>query len=809
MPNWGAGLGGLAGGAAAGAAGGIPGILIGGALGGLSGLFGGDIAENNTYRQDPALLTETGYGGLLDASNRSVRSTLGQQQDFINMIRAQAMGQGGPSPAQLMLQQGMQDNLAGANSLLASQRGLNPALAARMALDQQAMQGQRLAGQAALLGAQEQAQARAMLGQALGQQGQLGLGSVSAAGGLQNAQNANRIANAGMAGGINAGVQGQNAAARNAALGGVLGGIGGAAAHLGRIGGGGGPSAASAFGIDQTGDIQMAHGGMVPMDSPMHDTVPAMLSPGEVVIPRSVVAHPHLADEFVRATLAGRRGHVASGDNGACGGLVRMADGGMVPSAAEQFARDLAFGPPTMPRVTLPDQPFDPFASASMPAQQWNPAAPPAWQDPAFSMLGVSPPPAEPAPFARRDIPVSEALTTAPSPYTLHPPEPTPAPVPASKPAPTASGLGELTRAQRQEQEGLRQAASVAADKAAEEARLAEAQAKDLAAMQARHQAIALDRQRGADKLFSDYQSAKLDPDRYWASMSTGGKISSAIGMILGGLGAGLSHGPNLAMAVIDKAIDRDIDAQKLEIGKKQNALAHYMQETGDIRLAQQLAKADARDVFAAQLSAAALKFGGPQAQAALEQQIGALRQKNVVDRMNVSEMEFKMGQERQAAREAEALKAATAAAGGITPQSLALYPKEVRERAVVANGRVVLAPSPERAKEAQAAIGQFDAITKALARAREMQRQDPHGVIDRSKQAKADSIHSQLLAAGKELFKLGALSDADFKLMNDMVPNVASLTPFAGATAAKLEELQNLITDRMQATLSGIGGIR
>jgi spermidine/putrescine-binding protein len=48
-----------------------------------------------------------------------------------------------------------------------------------------------------------------------------------------------------------------------------------------------------------------AHGGiiggqaMVPGDHPQNDTVPAMLSPGEIVIPRSMAHNPEKAKEFI------------------------------------------------------------------------------------------------------------------------------------------------------------------------------------------------------------------------------------------------------------------------------------------------------------------------------------------------------------------------------------------------------------------------------------------------------------------------------------------------------------------------------
>lgn len=55
-----------------------------------------------------------------------------------------------------------------------------------------------------------------------------------------------------------------------------------------------------------SGGMCMKHGGKVPGkakvagDSPMNDTVPATLSPGEVVIPRSIADHPEKTEQFVK-----------------------------------------------------------------------------------------------------------------------------------------------------------------------------------------------------------------------------------------------------------------------------------------------------------------------------------------------------------------------------------------------------------------------------------------------------------------------------------------------------------------------------
>lgn len=70
------------------------------------------------------------------------------------------------------------------------------------------------------------------------------------------------------------------------------------------------------------------------------------------------------------------------------------------------------------------------------------------------------------------------------------------------------------------------------------------------------------------DKIMRAYQNKELNPDHYWQSHS---KIASGIGMMLSGIGSGLTGQPNMAMQVVNNGINRDIDAQKNSQEKSMN----------------------------------------------------------------------------------------------------------------------------------------------------------------------------------------------------------------------------------------------
>lgn len=72
------------------------------------------------------------------------------------------------------------------------------------------------------------------------------------------------------------------------------------------------------------------------------------------------------------------------------------------------------------------------------------------------------------------------------------------------------------------------------------------------------------------DDLLKHIMDSKVDPNRYMHNMSTGSRILAGIAMLLSGAGAG-ANGKNMAYESLQKAIDNDIDAQKNDQSHKMN----------------------------------------------------------------------------------------------------------------------------------------------------------------------------------------------------------------------------------------------
>jgi hypothetical protein len=140
------------------------------------------------------------------------------------------------------------------------------------------------------------------------------------------------------------------------------------------------------------------------------------------------------------------------------------------------------------------------------------------------------------------------------------------------------------------------------------------------------------------DQLFNEAVQAKsrpqeADPNRYFAQPSTAPKLSGALALILGGIGAGPTK---QAQQIVQDVIDREVAAQRMNAARDRESstarnrvslYGHWRQQGCDDQDAQTLAKADLLDIVAGQWKADSAKYAGQAATNNAELQIGQLRQ--------------------------------------------------------------------------------------------------------------------------------------------------------------------------------------
>ena len=209
---------------------------------------------------------------------------------------------------------------------------------------------------------------------------------------------------------------------------------------------------------------------------------------------------------------------------------------------------------------------------------------------------------------------------------------------------------GDIAAAFAKESAAAKMASEVAIDRAAEEAQQRRAAEGLLQAEEARQAAFnekfhadykaGMDRFQGAvDK----YARAEVDPNRVWKSIGAGGQLGLAFSALLSSAGQALTSyrggqaGPNMALAVFDKIIERDLHAQQLQIqqqgqavGFEGNMLSQLQAQFGN----EQQAFAAAKGILIARmqrgLGAIGDKYAGPEMDAKLAAVNAGLEQRRL-----------------------------------------------------------------------------------------------------------------------------------------------------------------------------------
>lgn len=205
-----------------------------------------------------------------------------------------------------------------------------------------------------------------------------------------------------------------------------------------------------------------------------------------------------------------------------------------------------------------------------------------------------------------------------------------PAQAPGSPPAqPDPYGFNAHEAAYNQglesEKKGLQQASSA-------EAAVGQAQARLLGTQQAIQATQATEFQTyikvlntERESLMADIKNQHIDPNRFVNNMSTSSKISTAIGLIASGMGSAMAHQENLAAKFLTQQIDNDINAQKSELGKKENLLSANFRQFGNMRDAMDMTRVMQSDILGNQLKQAAAQQQSPMAKANLLKALGQL----------------------------------------------------------------------------------------------------------------------------------------------------------------------------------------
>lgn len=238
-------------------------------------------------------------------------------------------------------------------------------------------------------------------------------------------------------------------------------------------------------------------------------------------------------------------------------------------------------------------------------------------------------PPAEPT--------KTEASPFYPTPTGAAPPSPSPSSPSPSAPAPSAPAAKATTGSvdgsglydfEKQQLRGVDALAKAQAEQGKQQAAVYDTLAKNLELSDKHYQEKVKQYTDTSERLMNEVYDGKIDPNQYWENKGTGGKVTAAIGIALAGIGGGMSgQGGNVALDVINKAIDRDIDSQKANLNNKSNLLSKNMELTRNLEAATALTKSNLLSIATAQIGKVAGENAGPMAEAMRNQLQGQLKE--------------------------------------------------------------------------------------------------------------------------------------------------------------------------------------
>lgn len=152
--------------------------------------------------------------------------------------------------------------------------------------------------------------------------------------------------------------------------------------------------------------------------------------------------------------------------------------------------------------------------------------------------------------------------------------------------------------------------------------------------------------QQDIDEAVAEVVNFKIDPRRFYKN--TGTALASAIAVALGEFGSKLAGGPNTALAIINRAIDQDINAQKTELqGLKYgaaaagNAYKRLLDQHGDAEKAERLAREQALTFVGLKLGDIADKYKVPLQASKLGELISGIEKQRIANAMTISDKEF------------------------------------------------------------------------------------------------------------------------------------------------------------------------
>lgn len=334
-----------------------------------------------------------------------------------------------------------------------------------------------------------------------------------------------------------------------------------------------------------------------------------------------------------------------------------------------------------------------------------------------------------------------------------------------------------------EQEQGLKKEAAAVAQQAKAEMKAAEESQAAVLQLKTDFETRNAELTKERDAVIHDIQSGQIDPDHIWSTKSTPNKIATVIGLIAGGIGAGATGGINMAAKALSQEIDRDIDAQKANLGKKNNVLSALNTQMGDLRSSTDMLRSIQQGYAAEKLKAVAAQTKDPMAQAQLLKLSGELHAASapVMAKMAAHQTVNKlMGEVNKDPSKAPALFDAMAK---LDPKQA----QDMRDRYIPGMGFAPNAKDRDALVEIKASADNTKSSIKEL-----LQMAKKGSSISPADRARAETV-AQLLkgSLNKMVTGGGPMSAQEQALIENIARNPLKIMSLSSANEAALKELQ------------------
>jgi hypothetical protein len=294
-----------------------------------------------------------------------------------------------------------------------------------------------------------------------------------------------------------------------------------------------------------------------------------------------------------------------------------------------------------------------------------------------------------------------------------------------------------------------------------------------------------------------DIKNQHIDPNHYLNSKNSFSKIKIGIGMILGGMSAGTLGGPNPAVTMLNQQIDRDIDAQKANLGKSQSLLSANFHRFGNLRDATEMTRMMQTQIVSNQIQSAAEKSQSPIALARAQQAINQLKMNGIAPyQQNMAMRKMMMGNGENASNTEAAYTGKLHALQIMAPQ---MY-KDYQSKYIPGEGVAEAVPTEGDKKS----VEKLNAFSQLVNHAIDLQKKvGMTGAWSPTNRATAESLQSALTTQMNDLSGLNRLTHDEMVTYTKSVGQLGSVN--SGVVLHKLESIQQQISDHKSTLLKSL----